>query len=108
MDADRTSLFLVDSKTNELYARIFDIGTGLDTKLQKEIRQVKFHRENHDMMLCMRAKKCKERYAAYEIRSLRISCLGFCSYRGVPVLRRGVTLFTKIIILKGENLIYFI
>jgi len=38
VDADRTSLFLVDSKTNELYARIFDIGTGLDTKLQKEIR----------------------------------------------------------------------
>eukprot|EP00112_Aurelia_sp_Birch-Aquarium-sp1_P010606 Seg226.4 transcript_id=Seg226.4/GoldUCD/mRNA.D3Y31 product="putative 3' 5'-cyclic phosphodiesterase pde-5" protein_id=Seg226.4/GoldUCD/D3Y31 len=38
VDADRTSLFLVDTKTNELYARIFDIGTGLDTKLQKEIR----------------------------------------------------------------------
>eukprot|EP00794_Sanderia_malayensis_P004717 gene4717-5340_t len=38
VDADRTSLFLVDTKTNELYARIFDIGTGLDTRLQKEIR----------------------------------------------------------------------
>ena len=38
MDADRTSLFLVDNKTDELYARIFDIGTGLETKLQQEIR----------------------------------------------------------------------
>ncbi|XP_065642844.1 probable 3',5'-cyclic phosphodiesterase pde-5 isoform X1 [Hydra vulgaris] len=38
VDADRTSLFLVDTKTEELYARIFDIGIGLDTKLRKEIR----------------------------------------------------------------------
>jgi cAMP and cAMP-inhibited cGMP 3',5'-cyclic phosphodiesterase 10 len=26
VDADRASLFLVDSKTNELYARLFDTG----------------------------------------------------------------------------------
>ena len=26
VDADRASLFMVDSRTNELYARIFDIG----------------------------------------------------------------------------------
>ena len=42
VSADRTSLFLVDSKTNELYARIFDIGGSLEdsksSKLQKEIR----------------------------------------------------------------------
>lgn len=42
VDADRTSLFLVDNKTNELYARIFDIGGSLEdsrsSKLQKEIR----------------------------------------------------------------------
>ncbi|XP_066928050.1 probable 3',5'-cyclic phosphodiesterase pde-5 isoform X2 [Clytia hemisphaerica] len=38
VDADRTSLFLLDNKTDELYARIFDIGTGLETKLQEEIR----------------------------------------------------------------------
>ena len=28
----------MDNKTDELYARIFDIGTGLETKLQQEIR----------------------------------------------------------------------
>ena len=28
VDADRASLFLVDSKTNQLYARIFDIKGG--------------------------------------------------------------------------------
>ena len=42
VDADRTSLFLVDSRTNELYARIFDIGGSLEdsrsSNLQKEIR----------------------------------------------------------------------
>ena len=38
VDADRTSLFLVDGKTDELYARIFDSGTGLETTLDKEIR----------------------------------------------------------------------
>ncbi|XP_031549791.1 probable 3',5'-cyclic phosphodiesterase pde-5 isoform X3 [Actinia tenebrosa] len=42
VDADRTSLFLVDNKTSELYARIFDIGGSLEdsksSKLQKEIR----------------------------------------------------------------------
>ncbi|KAJ7387708.1 hypothetical protein OS493_001050 [Desmophyllum pertusum] len=30
VDADRTSLFLVDNRTNELYARIFDIGGSKD------------------------------------------------------------------------------
>uniref|UniRef100_A0A914WWF4 Phosphodiesterase n=1 Tax=Plectus sambesii TaxID=2011161 RepID=A0A914WWF4_9BILA len=44
VNADRASLFLVDGKTNELYARIFDVGTGsdehgnLDSEGQKEIR----------------------------------------------------------------------
>jgi cAMP and cAMP-inhibited cGMP 3',5'-cyclic phosphodiesterase 10 len=28
VDADRASLFLVDAKTNQLYARIFDIKGG--------------------------------------------------------------------------------
>eukprot|EP00057_Strongylocentrotus_purpuratus_P010920 XP_011665394.1 PREDICTED: probable 3',5'-cyclic phosphodiesterase pde-5 [Strongylocentrotus purpuratus] len=42
VNADRASLFLVDSKKNELYARIFDIGNGLGNPMvdkdQKEIR----------------------------------------------------------------------
>ena len=41
VDADRTSIFLVDSKTNELYAKVFDVGTGRegsDTKKENEIR----------------------------------------------------------------------
>lgn len=43
VNADRASLFLVDNKTKELYARIFDIGNGLgnqmmDSQDQKEIR----------------------------------------------------------------------
>lgn len=42
VDADRTSLFLVDNRTSELYARIFDIGGSLEdsrsSNLQKEIR----------------------------------------------------------------------
>ncbi|GMR52448.1 hypothetical protein PMAYCL1PPCAC_22643, partial [Pristionchus mayeri] len=44
VNAERTSLFLVDSKTKELYARIFDVGQGNDehTKINsdgnKEIR----------------------------------------------------------------------
>jgi hypothetical protein len=36
VDADRASLFLVDSKKKELYARIFDIGiTGEDPGISK-------------------------------------------------------------------------
>uniref|UniRef100_A0A915IJ91 GAF domain-containing protein n=1 Tax=Romanomermis culicivorax TaxID=13658 RepID=A0A915IJ91_ROMCU len=44
VDADRASLFLVDQKSNELYARIFDVGTygseaeSLEQNKQKEIR----------------------------------------------------------------------
>ena len=44
MNADRASLFLVDSKSNELYASIFDVGNknatdGLDTFIEaSEIR----------------------------------------------------------------------
>ena len=46
VDADRASLFLVDSKTNQLYARIFDIhGQSVDDDgelserdISKEIR----------------------------------------------------------------------
>ncbi|VDK50373.1 unnamed protein product [Gongylonema pulchrum] len=43
-NADRASLFLVDHKTNELYARIFDVGTRDDERIKinedgsKEIR----------------------------------------------------------------------
>lgn len=39
MNADRASLFLLDTKTYELYARIFD--TGKEHVPQKEIRLVK-------------------------------------------------------------------
>ncbi|GMS99649.1 hypothetical protein PENTCL1PPCAC_21824, partial [Pristionchus entomophagus] len=44
VSADRASLFLVDSKTKELYARIFDVGQGNDERVKinadgnKEIR----------------------------------------------------------------------
>ncbi len=42
VSADRASLFLVDSKTNQLYARIFDVkgsGSKADNKdFTKEIR----------------------------------------------------------------------
>ena len=46
VDADRASLFLVDAKTNQLYARIFDIkggdkyseGSQGDKDISKEIR----------------------------------------------------------------------
>ncbi|CAI4227333.1 unnamed protein product [Auanema sp. JU1783] len=44
VNADRASLFLVDAKTKELYARIFDVGTGqdehvrIDREGKKEIR----------------------------------------------------------------------
>ena len=50
VDADRASLFLVDSKTNQLFARIFDIqgGANGDDKdsngrdIAKEIRSNSF------------------------------------------------------------------
>jgi cAMP and cAMP-inhibited cGMP 3',5'-cyclic phosphodiesterase 10 len=38
VDADRASLFLVDHKAGELYARIFDMGDGLKSEGLKEIR----------------------------------------------------------------------
>ena len=44
MDADRTALFLTDSRTQELYARVFDMGDETEaslaaaTHIQKEIR----------------------------------------------------------------------
>ena len=37
VDADRASLFLVDSKTNQLYARIFDVGVG-----ESATREIRF------------------------------------------------------------------
>lgn len=37
VDADRASLFLVDSKTKELYARIFDMGSGHEKAASSEI-----------------------------------------------------------------------
>jgi cAMP and cAMP-inhibited cGMP 3',5'-cyclic phosphodiesterase 10 len=48
VDADRASLFLVDSKTNQLFARIFDIQGGAGSEDQnsrdiaKEIRYLCF------------------------------------------------------------------
>jgi cAMP and cAMP-inhibited cGMP 3',5'-cyclic phosphodiesterase 10 len=48
VDADRASLFLVDSKTNQLFARIFDIQGGAGSEDQnsrdiaKEIRYLYF------------------------------------------------------------------
>ena len=38
VDADRASLFLVDSKSSELYARIFDMGGSLAEIPSEEIR----------------------------------------------------------------------
>ena len=32
VDADRASLFLVDTKSGELYARLFDMGGGCDSE----------------------------------------------------------------------------
>ena len=53
VDADRTSLFLVDNRTNELYARIFDIGGSLEdsrsSNLQKEIRWYR-----HNIIFCQK------------------------------------------------------
>jgi hypothetical protein len=46
VNAERASLFLVDHKAGELYARIFDVGTGADERVlldadgHKEIRCV--------------------------------------------------------------------
>ena len=44
--ADRTSLFLVDNKTRELYARVFDTGEDevtASTSMKKEIRYFNLH-----------------------------------------------------------------
>lgn len=46
--AERASLFLVDARTRELYARIFDVGTSADELIMdadghKEIRCVHRH-----------------------------------------------------------------
>ena len=41
-NADRASLFLLDSNTRELYARIFDTGKTHETLPQKEIRYMWF------------------------------------------------------------------
>ena len=38
VDADRASLFLVDHKSSEVYARIFDMGGGMSTTSSQEIR----------------------------------------------------------------------
>ena len=38
VNADRASLFLLDTNTNELYARIFDTGPVDDNVPSKEIR----------------------------------------------------------------------
>ena len=38
VNADRASLFLVDSKAHELYASIFDMGNGMTDKISPEIR----------------------------------------------------------------------
>lgn len=45
VQADRASLFLLDSKTNELYARIFDYGCTVSEEGQslsgRDVRQVR-------------------------------------------------------------------
>jgi cAMP and cAMP-inhibited cGMP 3',5'-cyclic phosphodiesterase 10 len=47
VDADRASLFLVDSKTKELYARIFDMGSGSepmtnsDTNIDAPVKEIR-------------------------------------------------------------------
>ena len=42
VDADRASLFLVDNKSNELYARIFDVGNNdNDDKVDKMIKEIR-------------------------------------------------------------------
>ncbi|CAM1293641.1 Uncharacterised protein g792 [Pycnogonum litorale] len=41
VDADRASLFLVDHKTHELYARIFDMGGQQDSSEQEESKNTK-------------------------------------------------------------------
>ncbi|VDK17540.1 unnamed protein product [Anisakis simplex] len=79
-NADRASLFLVDQKTNELYARIFDVGMGEDEHVNinedghKEIR--------HDFYLsiaevCIRTKvyeqNARSSVARYEHQSKRES-----------------------------------
>jgi cAMP and cAMP-inhibited cGMP 3',5'-cyclic phosphodiesterase 10 len=38
VDADRASLFLVDKKSRELYARIFDMGDGMTEAIGHGIR----------------------------------------------------------------------
>ncbi|XP_072170370.1 probable 3',5'-cyclic phosphodiesterase pde-5 [Diadema setosum] len=46
VNADRASLFLVDSKKRELYARIFDIGNGLGNQMvEKDQKEIRFSME---------------------------------------------------------------
>ncbi|XP_038056910.1 probable 3',5'-cyclic phosphodiesterase pde-5 isoform X1 [Patiria miniata] len=43
VSADRASLFLVDNKTRELYARIFDVGNGIGMQVvEKEQKEIRF------------------------------------------------------------------
>lgn len=43
VDADRASLFLVDHKANELYARIFDMGEGVgDGHIPVTTQEIRF------------------------------------------------------------------
>lgn len=43
VDADRASLFLVDHKSNELYARIFDMGDGVgDGQTPAAAKEIRF------------------------------------------------------------------
>ena len=41
VDADRASLFLVDNTTNELYARIFDMGDDMASS-EKVVNEIRF------------------------------------------------------------------
>lgn len=38
VSADRASLFMVDARSKELFARIFDTGADAETTVQQEIR----------------------------------------------------------------------
>merc|ERR550534_2532221 len=42
VNADRTSLFLVDSKTKQLYARIFDVSGGVVSEVKQAPQDVRF------------------------------------------------------------------
>jgi hypothetical protein len=51
VNADRASLFLVDTTTNELYARIFDTGKVDENVPSKEIRFAYSQIDTHESIV---------------------------------------------------------